>query len=226
MDQPATPEKPDEPGRLDFITPRETQRIQRARDGRRARFVAKLRLWLPLLAAFVIILLFIWPKIAPSFKMTNIIKNIPDLVIDNVHYTGMDDKNQPYSLLAAQATKPSNLHGIYDLTKPEGEITLQSGAWIDGKAEFGRYDEENKKLWLGGNVRLFHDKGYQFTTDEAQVNLTNDDAWGDKPVLIQGSFGTIRGTGFRFLDSGHTMVVEGPAKAILSLHGAAGSDKP
>jgi lipopolysaccharide export system protein LptC len=213
-------------GRLDFIRPRETERIQRAREGRMARFIVKLRLWLPLLACAVILLLFMWPTLLPNFRMKDIVKDIPNLVIDNLHYTGMDNKNEPYSLLAAQATRPSGLHGIYDLTKPEGEITLQSGAWLDGKANYGRYDELNKKLWLGGDVRLFHDKGYQVTTDEAQVNLNNDDAWGDKPVLLQGNFGTIRGKGFRFLDSGHTVIIEGPATAVLSLHNSPASDKP
>jgi len=213
-------------GRLDFIQPRMTRRIAKARDNRITRLVARLRLWLPLSALGVIFLLFLWPVIMPNFVMPNIAKNIPDLVIDNLHYTGLDNKNQPYSLLAAQATRPASLHGIYDLTKPEGEITLQSGAWMDGKADYGRYDETNRKLWLGGNVQLFHDKGYQVTTDEAQVNLNNDDAWGDKNVLIQGAFGTIRGKGFRFLDSGHTVIVEGPATAVLSLHGTAASDKP
>jgi len=213
-------------GKLDFISPRHTERIQRAREGRVARVMTKLRLWLPILAIFVIILLFIWPMVAPNFVMKNVVKNIPDLVIDNLHYTGLDNKNEPYSLLATQATRPANLHGIYDLTKPEGEITLQSGAWLDGKADYGRYDEVGKKLWLGGNVHIFHDKGYQITSDEAQINLNNNDAWGDKNVLIQGAFGTIRGKGFRFLDSGHTVVIEGPATALLSVHGAASSDQP
>jgi len=217
---------PELPGRLDFIRPRETKRIQRAREGRRAEIVRKLRLWLPLTAIGVVGLLFLWPIIRPNFKMSDIVKNVPDLVIDNLHYTGIDNKNEPYSLTAAQATRPGNLHGIYDLTKPEGEITLQSGAWMDGKADYGRYDENNKKLWLGGDVQLFHDKGYQVTTDEAQVNLDTDDAWSDKAVLIQGGFGTIRGVGFRFLDSGHTIVIEGPATAILSLHSTPASDKP
>jgi lipopolysaccharide export system protein LptC len=212
-------------GRLDFISPRETARIQDAREGRMARIVARLRLWLPGTAIFIIVVLFLWPVIAPNFVMKNIVKNIPDLVIDNLHYTGLDNKNQPYSLLAAQATRPANLHGIYDLTKPEGEITLQSGAWLDGKADYGRYDEGSKKLWLGGDVQIFHDKGYQVTTDEAQINLDNNDAWGDKNVLIQGAFGTIRGKGFRFLDSGHTVVIKGPATALLSLHGTPSSDK-
>ena len=213
-------------GRLDFIRPRETKRIKNAREGRMARFVSKLRVWLPLLAGIVVITLFLWPSLLPNFRMSNIAKNIPDLVIDNLHYTGVDNKNQPYSLVAAQATRPNALHGIYDLTKPEGEITMQNGDWMDGKADFGRYDEIGKKLWLGGNVRLFHDKGYQVTTDEAQINLNTQDVWGDKTVLIQGPFGTIRGVGFRFLDSGHTVVIEGPATAILSLHRSLGSDKP
>jgi len=220
------PSSKSSPGRLNFISPRETARIQKAREGRMAVFVRKLRLWLPLAAAGVILLLFLWPAFLPNFKMSNIAKNIPDLVIDNLHYTGMDNKNEPYSLLSAQATRPANLHGIYDLTKPEGEITLQSGAWLDGRADYGRYDEINKKLWLGGDVQIFHNKGYQVTTDEAQVNLDTDDAWGQKAVLIQGAFGTIRGVGFRFLDSGHTVIILGPAKAVLSLHASQASDKP
>lgn len=217
---------PPKTGKLDFIRPRVTKRIERAREGRIDRIVARLQVWLPVSAGLVLLLLFLWPIIRPNFVMKDIVKNIPDLVIDNLHYTGQDSKNQPYSLLAAHATRPSGLHGIYDLTKPEGEITLQSGAWLDGKADYGRYDELNKQLWLGGDVQLFHDKGYQVTTDEAQVNLNSDDAWGDKPVLIQGPFGTIRGVGFRFLDSGHTVVIKGPATAVLSLHGGAASDKP
>ena len=215
---------PPDPGRLEFIRPRMTRRIARARAGRTARFVARLRLWLPILAGIVILMLFLWPVIRPTFIMKDVAKNIPDLVIDNLHYTGTDSKNEPYSLSSAHATRPARLHGIYDLTKPEGDITLQSGAWLAGKADYGRYDEVNRKLWLGGDVQIFHDKGYQVTTDEAQVDLNTDDAWGNKPVLIQGAFGTIRGTGFRFLDSGHTVVVKGPATAVLRLHEGAASD--
>ncbi|MDR3450913.1 MAG: LPS export ABC transporter periplasmic protein LptC [Alphaproteobacteria bacterium] len=218
------PYKAGDTGRLDFISPRETARIKNARSERRTRIIAKLRLWLPLSAGIVILTLFLWPKIAPNFVMKNVVKNIPDLVIDNLHYTGVDNKNEPYSLNAAQATRPAGLATMYDLVRPEGEITLQSGSWLDGRANYGRYDEATKKLWLGGNVRLFHDKGYQVTSEEAQIDLDTDTAWGDKPVLIQGNFGTIRGTGFRFLDGGHIVVVTGPATATLSLHQGQGSD--
>jgi lipopolysaccharide export system protein LptC len=214
-----------EPPRLDFITPRETARLRRAREGRFTRRVARLRVILPIVAGLLLLALMIVPAVMPKLVIKTVINNVPDLVISNLHFTGVDDKNEPYSLLAQQATKPTGLTGIYDLTKPEGEITLQSGAWLAGKSLRGRYDQESRKLWLGGDVQLYHDKGYQFTTDEAQVDLNENNAWGEKPVLIQGDFGTIRGQGFRLLDSGDVVVIKGPAKALLTLRQPAGSDK-
>lgn len=190
-----------------------------------ARFVTSLRMWLPLLAVVLLLLLFAWPYVAPGFRLENIAKNIPDLVIENLHYTGVNSKNEPYAVSAAQATRPSQLQNVYDLVKPEGEITLDSGAWMDGKADVGRYDETSKQLWLGGNVRLFHNEGYQMMTEEAQINLTNNEAWGDKTVTIQGDFGIIRGVGFRYLDSGRAIIVRGPAKALLNLHKSSHSGK-
>ena len=92
--------------RLDFIRPRLTKRIQSARDNRMADFVRRLRVWLPLLSVTVILLLFLWPSLLPNFRMSDIAKNIPDLVIDNLRFSGVDTNNQPYSLKAAQATRP------------------------------------------------------------------------------------------------------------------------
>lgn len=219
------PKAPPTPhGRLDFIRPRVTKRIQRAREGRMAHIVKRLRIWLPAIAVVVVVSLLIWPTLLPDFQLKDITKNVPDLVIDNLHYSGVDNKNQPYSLVAAQATKPSSLQGIYDLVKPEGDITLKNGRWLDSKANYGRYDEAHKKLWLGGNVQIFRDDGYQMTTNEAQVNLNTNEAWGDKDVLIQGAMGTIRGTGFRFMNGGH-IIIRGPAKANLRLHKGPISDK-
>jgi lipopolysaccharide export system protein LptC len=168
----------------------------------------------------------LWPVIVPNKITTAVMKNIPDLVIENLHFNGLDSKNEPYSLIAAKATRPSGLTNIYDLDQPQGEITLTNGVWLSGKAKYGRFDQTSRRLWLGGDVQLFHDKGYQFTTDEAQVNINDSFAWGEKPVLIQGDFGVVRGQGFRLLDNGSVMVVTGPAHATLNLHSADASDKP
>lgn len=198
---------------LSFIRPRETKRAIKARGPQRA--VSVFRFSLPLLALLVLGTLILWPLINPRIIPAVILKNIPDLVIDNLHFTGLDAQNQPYSLSAVKATRPSGTKNIYDLDKPQGEMTLESGNWIASSAQVGRFDQDTRKLWLGGNVQVFHDQGYQFTSDEAQVDLKNYQAWGEKPVLIQGDFGEIRGNGFRLLDSGKVMVVTGPAKATL-----------
>lgn len=211
-------------GRLSFIRPGASRTA--TYDPRRSRRIAWLRLALPGAAFALLLLLFVWPVIAPNHIKSVGLKHIPDLVIKNLHFTGLDSKSEPYSLTAVKATRPGNAQNIYDLEKPEGEITLQNGSWIAGNSQYGRYDADARQLWLGGDVQLFHDKGYQFTTDEAQVDLNDNNAWGGKPVLIQGNFGEIKGQGFRLLNGGKTLVVTGPAKALLNLHPAASSDKP
>jgi lipopolysaccharide export system protein LptC len=218
-----TPLPPDKPS-LSFIQPRDTKRTLKAR--RTPRIANFLRIAFPAVALLLLLALIVWPVLRPNKIKTAIMKNIPDLVVDNLHYTGLDSKNEPYSIYAVKATRPQGVNNIYDLDKPEGEMTLTSGAWIAVKSLYGRYDQDTRKLWLGGDVQVFHDKGYQFTSDEAQVDLNEDVAWGEKPVLIQGDFGEIRGQGFKLLDGGHTMIVKGPAQAHLTLHGGGDSGKP
>lgn len=212
------------PRALDFLRPRATKRAVKAR-GRR-RIVGGLRFALPVAALLVLIVLVAWPVINPRIVATAAIKNIPDLVVQNLHFTGLDSKNQPYSLVAATATRPQGTANVYDLTKPEAEITLSSGAWVSGKARYGRYDQDTRQLWLGGDVQLFHDKGYQFTSNEAWVNLDGKYAWGQQPVLLQGDIGEVRGAGFKLLEGGSVMIVAGPAHAVLQLRPAPVSDKP
>jgi lipopolysaccharide export system protein LptC len=209
---------------LSFIQPRDTKRTLKAK--RPPRVANFLRVFLPGLALLVLIALVVWPVLRPNKIVTTMVKNIPDLVVDNLHFTGLDSKNQPYSISALKATRPKGLNNIYDLDKPEGELTMTSGTWVAVKSHYGRYDQDNRKLWLGGDVQVFHDKGYQFTSDEAQVDLNDNFAWGEKPVLIQGGFGEIRGQGFKLLDGGHIMIVKGPAHALLTLHSGPPSDKP
>ena len=223
----ATPKKPASTAAatpLNFLQPRETKRAVKARMARP--MLDRLKVILPVVSVIVLLGLIIWPYINPDKLVSRALQSVPDIVIQNLNFTDFDSKHQPYSISAAKATRPSGLQNVYDLENPQGEITLQEGSWIAAKSQYGRIDKDKNHLWLGGNVQLFHDKGYEFTTDELQADLTQHNAWGEKPVLIQGDFGQIRGLGFQLLDSGNTMIVKGPAKARLNLHGADASDKP
>lgn len=147
-------------------------------------------------------------------------------MIENLHMNGLDEKGEPYSLTATRALQSTDSKNIIDLVKPLGELTLKSGTWLAGKAEQGRFDQNTDKLWLGGDVEFFHDGGYQFTTSDAQFDLKNNLAWGERPVVIQGAFGVIHGQGFRILSGGKVVIVTGHSTATLNLRNAQPSDKP
>jgi lipopolysaccharide export system protein LptC len=223
-------ETPDSPTRAKERTPH----FMGMRDTRRAaaqslaysRAVGVLRWALPLAVFLVLVALVVWPMAGAPKITATVAEAIPNLVVENLHLTGLDAKNQPYSLTAAKALQEDNAKNFIDLEKPQGDITLESGSWLAGKAQYGRYDQQNKRLWLGGDVELFHDQGYQFSTSEAQVDMSKNTAWGEQPVLIQGVFGEIRGEGFRVLDHGNVVVIKGHAKALLNLQPPPPSGKP
>lgn len=207
--------------------------ILRPRDTRQAaleatlysRFVGWLRWGLPLAGALFLAGLIIFPLLR-SWDVKDMGSVAPNLVVDNLRLSGVDTAERPYSLTSDKVTYAPNASHLVDLDKPQGEITLKDGAWLAGKAIHGRYDMDAKKLWLGGNVQFFHDEGYEFMTDEAQVDMKQNTAWGDDPVEIQGAFGTIKGKGFKILDKGKIFVIEGHAEAKLNLRRSQASDKP
>jgi lipopolysaccharide export system protein LptC len=102
-----------------------------------------------------------------------------------------------------------------DLVRPEAELTRSDGTWVTIRADRGRYNEETGKLLLIGHVNLFHDRGYEFLTDEAHVDTRLGNAWGDLPVTGQGPLGELFGSGFRLYDNGRTVVVTGRAHLNL-----------
>ncbi|MEK9899787.1 MAG: LPS export ABC transporter periplasmic protein LptC, partial [Rhodospirillaceae bacterium] len=70
-------------------------------------------------------------------------------------------------------------------------------------------------LHLTGDVNLFHDQGYEFTTTAAQVDLVTSTASGDEPVDGQGPFGVLNAEGFRVFDSGDRVLFLGPARLTV-----------
>lgn len=211
--------------RLGGLKPKDTREAA-AKSAAYSRAVGRLRWLLPALALVALGLLFIWPYWNAHKISITMVDDVPNLMLENLNLTGLDAKNQPYSLTAERALQAQNTRDLVDLQAPKGEITLESGAWLSGRAQQGRLNQAEKKLWLGGSVELFHDGGYRFLSDEMQVDMAHSLAWGNQPVVIQGNFGEIYGTGFRLLNEGETLVIKGPASAKLYLHPDQGADKP
>lgn len=213
--------------RLGRLRPKDTAKAKQS-GAAYSRAVGILRWVLPSLVLAGLVGLTLWPMISARHLATALVEQVPNLMVDKLHLTGLDSRNQAYSLTAVRAlqAKDAKNKNTVDLEKPEAEISLQDGAWLAGKSVYGRLDQTEQKLWLGGTVEFFHDRGYRFISDEAYVDIQKNTAWGGKPVLIQGPFGEVRGEGFRLLEGGKVFLVLGPATARLDLQRRGGSDKP
>ncbi len=212
--------------RLERLRPKDTRDIA-SRSAAYSRLVARLRWILPALVLTGLAALMLWPRLDGGGIAGPVVQSMPDLMVQNLRLTGLDKKNQAYSLTAARALQATadGQKGAVDLEKPEAEMALTGGAWLAGRAQKGRLDQSKKALWLGGAVEFFHDAGNRLTSDEVFIDINQETAWGEKPVLIQGPFGEIRGQGFRLLDGGRIFVVKGYATARLDLRALQG-DKP
>ncbi len=218
--------------RLGSIRLRDTHSAA-AKSAAYSRTVSHLRWFLPVLALIAVLTIIIWPYWHAHQISVTMVENVPNLMIENLNLTGLDTKNQPYAVTATRALQSQKSKDVIGLENPTGRITLDNGANITGKAKKGRLQQEERKLWLGGNVILTHDQGYRFQSEEMYVDMNNSSAWGDQPVVIQGNFGTAEGSGFSLDKAGEKMIIKGPAKAKIrmtpsdqGLHPATKADKP
>jgi len=207
------------------VRPRDTRRAV-ALSRAYSRWVSLLRWALPLLVFVVMAVLMAWPMMRAKKLTAVAVDVVPNLVVENLKLSGLDASNQPYALTAARAMQVGTTRNLIGLEQPQGEITLNTGNWISGKARYGRFDQQAKQLWLDGDVQITHDQGYKFTTSAAQVDMDQNTAWGDQPVLIQGSFGVIKGQGFQVGDKGKILIIKGKTHALFNLRALQGSDKP
>ena len=195
-----------------------------------SRFVSLMKLVLPLLALVVIALVVAWPhldttdirfRIGFAAQQLNDAKD-PNMI--NPRYVGTDKDNQPFSLTADLARNLSGPGTQVELEMPKADITTQDGTWLVLTAENGIYAREAKTLKLDGKVNLFHDQGYEFRTDRAQIDLATGTASGNDPVEGQGAFGHMMANGFQLTDKGRTIQFRGKSK--LTFYPRVGEPKP
>jgi lipopolysaccharide export system protein LptC len=184
-------------------------------------FVNSMKVFLPALAAALIILVVAWPQLVPdenSFQI-EIIKNAAEqaknLAMINAKYDGVDEEGRPFTVTADMATQLSDQRTQIELQLPKADMTLNDGTWLALNAKVGNYDRDAELLDLRGDVSLFHDRGFEMTTESAQVNLAEGTAQGDQTVEGHGPVGILRAEGFRVLDRGSRIIFTGQSQMIF-----------
>lgn len=184
-------------------------------------FVGFMKVLLPALAAALMLLVIIWPQIAPNKEIFKIpvldisLEQADNLSMMNARYDGMDQENRPFTVTADLATQESGASEVVDLELPKADITLDDGTWLAITALRGRYRREAETIELNGNVILFHDRGFEVQTQTATVYLSSGLAVGDEAVVGQGPAGSLESEGFRLEDRGERIFFTGKSRMLL-----------
>ncbi|MEI8393266.1 MAG: LPS export ABC transporter periplasmic protein LptC [Rhodospirillaceae bacterium] len=190
---------------------------------RHSRIVLALKIGLPLLAALMISLIFVWPRLSMQNNTGKIDKNQTSLV--NARYFSHDRQNLPFSMLAKSATEVPGMAQLLDLVQPEAEMTRADGSWLTISSERGRYNQDDARLLMLDNVHVLRDDGFEFVTDEAEIDTKTGNAWGNHKVVGQGPSGEIRAEGFVATDHGQTITFTRSSKAAVQ-NGGVGKTAP
>lgn len=189
-----------------------------------SRFVNLTKWILPGIALALLLLVAAWPRLHEALQTVR----LPPLHLDpgearnlsmvKARYTGTDRQNRPFTVTADVAHQMPKADGLISLDAPKADMTTASGNWLEVNAYTGVYQPQSQLLDLFGNVSLFQDRGNEFHSDSAHVNMAAGTAEGHEPVEGQGPFGHVTADGFRILDRGDTIIFTGHATLELLPH--------
>jgi lipopolysaccharide export system protein LptC len=190
-----------------------------AQTRRNTFLVRALRLALPIIAISLVVVMFAWSdqeKIAPPPPRTEIAPEIQgrnELI--NPRFESKDSDLQPYTITADKAYQREDDLNVVMLHNPAADINLKDGAWLAVKADAGEFDQVNQMLKLFGNVKMFHDDGYELTMPSLAINITAQEAMSLDPIQGHGPIGTIKAQGLIADGAKGTLVFTGKSQLIL-----------
>ncbi len=184
-----------------------------------SRFVRSLKLALPIAAALLVTLLIAWPQLEwqapPPAPIQVKPEDAESLSMFDARYVGSDEHNRPFTITADSARQLASPDQRVQLSHPQADMTLQSGAWVALSADQGLFDRDTELLELQGAVTIHHDQGYRLTTESARVDVKRGVAESDAPVAGQGPIGELTGEGFRVSNEGRTLLLIGKSSLLL-----------
>jgi len=128
-------------------------------------------------------------------------------------FRGFDSSDQPFTVTADYAVQKDD--DTVQLVNVAADMTLKGGKWISLKAKDGLLQLKGKKMIASGEVSVFYDDGYEFTTQLLNVNMDTKVISSDQPVHGQGPVGTIDASGFEAFHETKSIRFKGPVKMTI-----------
>jgi lipopolysaccharide export system protein LptC len=202
-----------------FVALAEKRDAQRALLRRRRLAVTIAKGLLPVLALLLLVLLAVLPDLRTGSRIGRFSYKTGTSQgavsrMSEARYRGIDAQGEPFTITATRAIQatPSRLV----LSRPKGDMTLKSGAWMMLNANSGLYHQKTDQLALAGKVTLYRDDGTTLKTSHALIDMKGGTASGHDPVSAFGTFGTLHAaSGFVVQDRGAEIIFKGPSHLVL-----------
>jgi lipopolysaccharide export system protein LptC len=188
---------------------------------RHSRRVALLKRVLPAIGFALLLLIAVWPELAPLWNRMRLafpaidLREARELRMIAPRYAGIDRVGRPFVITAAVGLQVPNRQDLMSLQAPRADMKTHHGDDVVVTAATGIYQSQAQLLDLFGDVRLVHHNGTRFVTDTARVDVANNTVEGSDPVEGHGPSGDVKGEGFRVLDKGNTIVFTGKSGLLL-----------
>ena len=186
-----------------------------------SRRVALLKRVLPAIGLALLLLIAMWPRLAPLWERMRLafpaidLREARELRMINPRYAGADRLGRPFVVTAAVGRQVPDRQDLMSLEAPRADLKTHSGAEIVVTAPTGIYQSQAQLLDLFGGVTLAHQNGTRFLTDTARVDVANNTAEGNNPIAGHGPSGDVKAEGFRVLDKGDTIIFTGASDMLL-----------
>ncbi|HEX6093167.1 MAG TPA: LPS export ABC transporter periplasmic protein LptC [Dongiaceae bacterium] len=159
-------------------------------------------------------------NVIPIGASTEVIpEEIDSVSMTNARFSGRDSRNRSFTVTAEEARQRSSDSTIIHLKHPKADLDLTGGRLVAIHADSGIYVRNDQLLNLAGEVTLSDNRGFEFHTDSASIDLGRNTASGDAPVAGRGPSGDITSEGFRVLDDGDRILFTGMTSLTLTVAG-------
>jgi lipopolysaccharide export system protein LptC len=143
-------------------------------------------------------------------------EEIDSISMENARFSGRDDRNRSFTVTADKARQKSSDSTIIHLVQPKADLDLTDGRQVAIRAVSGIYVRGDQLLNLAGDVTVSDNRGFEFRTSSASVDLGKHTATGDAPVTGRGPSGDITSEGFQVLDDGDRVIFTGKTNLTVT----------
>jgi lipopolysaccharide export system protein LptC len=186
---------------------------------RYSRRVALLKVALPAIGGALLLLVVVWPRVAPLFERFRFaaidLREARELRMINPRYAGTDRNGRPFVVTAAVGRQVPQRDDVMAFDEPVANLQTHSGAKIVVSADSGVYQTQTQFLDVFGNVTMTQEDGSTFKTASARFDVVNSAGEGHQPVEGHGPRGDIAGQGFQIIDKGDIVIFTGQSSALF-----------